>query len=100
MIELLIIGGLSITTLILGYTTRNLLKKNEKQEDILIGYLQYLDKLSKIIEASDEKLKEIDSAGMFEKDDDVGMIFQSILQVQEIMNSFSLKNVVDGEEGI
>jgi hypothetical protein len=100
MIELLIIGGLSITTLILGYTTRNLLKKNEKQEDILIGYLQYLDKLSKIIEASDEKLKEIDSAGMFEKDDDVGMIFQSILQVQEIMNSFSLKNVTDGEEGI
>lgn len=100
MIELLIIGGLSITTLILGYTTRNLLKKNEKQEDILIGYLQYLDKLSKIIEASDEKLKEIDNAGMFEKDDDVGMIFQSILQVQEIMNSFSLKNVTDGEEGI
>ena len=52
-----------------------------------------MDKLSRIIEASDVKLKEIDHAGMFEKDDDVGMIFQSILQVQEIMNDFSLKNV-------
>ena len=93
MIELIIIGVLSIMALVLSYTTRNLLKKNEKQEDILLGYLQYMDKLSRIIEASDVKLKEIDHAGMFEKDDDVGMIFQSILQVQEIMNDFSLKNV-------
>jgi hypothetical protein len=93
MIELIIIGVLSIMTLVLSYTTQNLLKKNEKQEDILLGYLQYMDKLSRIIEASDVKLKEIDHAGMFEKDDDVGMIFQSILQVQEIMNDFSLKNV-------
>ena len=93
MIELIIIGVLSIITLVLGYTTQNLLKKNEKQEDILLGYLQYMDKLSRIIEASDVKLKEIDHAGMFEKNDDVGMISQSILQVQAIMNDFSLKNV-------
>ena len=93
-----VIVFLVVCLIILGYTTFNLLKKNEKQEDILIGYLEYLDNLSKIIEASDAKLKEIDRGGMFEKDDDVGMIFQSILQVQEILNDFTLKNVITNEK--
>ena len=84
----ILISVLSITTLILGYTTFNLLKKNEKQEDIVVGYLEYLDKLSKIIEASRVKLKDIDDRGVFEKDDEVGVIFSSILKVQEILNEF------------
>ena len=37
---------LSILVVTLGFTTFNLLRKNEKQEDILAGYLDYLDKLS------------------------------------------------------
>ena len=37
---------LSVIVVVLGYTTYNLLRKNEKQEDILAGYLDYLDKLS------------------------------------------------------
>jgi uncharacterized membrane protein YukC len=48
---------LVITVCVLGYTTYNLLKKNEKQEDILASYLMYMDQLSKIIEHSDERLK-------------------------------------------
>ncbi len=94
MLTLIIISSFFfITSLVLAYTTLNLLRKNEKQEDIVVGYLQYLDQLSRVIEASDAKLKEIDNAGMFEKDDDVGMIFQSILKVQEILNDFTLKNI-------
>ena len=58
---------LSVLVVILGFTTLNLLKKNEKQEDIVVGYMQYLDKLSRIIEASDTKLKEVDKRGIFEK---------------------------------
>jgi hypothetical protein len=46
---------------ILGFTTFNLLKKNEKQEDILAGYQNYLDSLSRIVEFADEKIKTIDS---------------------------------------
>jgi ABC-type Na+ efflux pump permease subunit len=82
---------LSVLVVILGFTTLNLLKKNEKQEDIVIGYMQYLDKLSRIIEASDTKLKEVDKRGIFEKDDDVGIIFSSILEVQKILNEFNIK---------
>ena len=82
---------LSVLVVILGFTTLNLLKKNEKQEDIVIGYMQYLDKFSRIIEASDTKLKEVDKRGIFEKDDDVGIIFSSILEVQKILNEFNIK---------
>jgi len=82
---------LSVLVVILGFTTFNLMKKQEKSEDILAGYLEYLDRLSRVIEISDKKLKEIDRGGMFEKDDDVGVIFQSIINLQEILNEFNLR---------
>jgi hypothetical protein len=82
---------LAILVAILGFTTFNLLKKNEKQEDIVAGYLAYLDRLSRTIEISDKKLRELDRGGVFEKDDEVGVIFQSILKIQEILNEFNLR---------
>ena len=42
---IVIISILFILVIILGYTTLNLMKKQEKSEDILVGYLEYLDKL-------------------------------------------------------
>ena len=82
---------LSVLVVILGFTTINLLRKNEKQEDIVAGYLAYLDRISRTIEISDKKLKELDRGGVFEKDDEVGVIFQSILKIQEILNEFNLR---------
>ena len=41
---------LSILVIILGYTTINLMRKNEVAEDIVVNYLQYLDKISRVIE--------------------------------------------------
>jgi len=83
--------ALAILVVILGFTTYNLMKKQERAEDILGGYLEYLDRLSRTIEVSEKKLKEVDRAGIFEKDDDVGVIFQSILKIQEILNEFNLR---------
>ena len=82
---------LAILVVILGFTTFNLLRKNEKQEDILAGYLAYLDNLSRTIEISDKKLKELDRNGVFQADDEVGVIFKSILQIQNILNEFNLR---------
>ena len=84
---------LSVLVLALGYTTYNLLSKFEKQEDILAGYLDYLDKISRVIEVSDEKLKQIDSRGTFESDDEVGFFFQQIKGLQDILNDFQLKKL-------
>jgi len=91
MITLVIILGL--TVVILGYTTFNLLKKNERQEDILAGYMAYLNKISGIIDFSSKKLKEIDHKGHFEADDEVGFFFQEIKQIQEILDEFNVKNL-------
>ena len=54
---------LAIIVVVLGFTTINLLRKNEKQEDILLGYLKYLDNISRVIEVSDEKIKKTDIKG-------------------------------------
>ena len=93
MIEIITISSLSVLVVILGYTTINLLKKNEKAEDIVVGYLLYLDKISKIIEASDDKLKKLDYAGSFKSDDEVGFFFEQVKKIQEILNEFKLKKV-------
>jgi uncharacterized membrane protein YukC len=82
---------LAVLVVILGFTTFNLLRKNEKQEDILAGYLAYLDNLSRTIEISDKKLKELDRNSVFQADDEVGVIFKSILQIQNILNEFNLR---------
>ena len=85
------ISILSVMVVILGFTTFNLLRKNEKAEDILIGYLDYLDKISKVIEVSDARLKKIDHRGTFQSDDEVGFFFDQIKKLQEILNEFKLR---------
>ena len=87
---------LVILVCVFGYTTYNLLKKNEKQEDILASYLLYMDQLSKIIEHSDERLKKIDTKGTFESDDEIGWFFEQIKVIQERLNNFKIEN--DREE--
>lgn len=84
---------LGIMVVILGYTTFNLLRKNEKQEDILTGYMAYLNKISQTIEAADKKIQEIDAKGSFKSDDEVGFFFQQIQSIQTILNAFIIKNV-------
>jgi hypothetical protein len=84
---------LSIMVVVLGFTTINLLFKNEKQEDILSGYMIYLNKISDIIELSSKKLKEIDAKGSFKSDDEVGFFFEQILAIQTILGSFTIKNI-------
>jgi len=82
---------LSVMVVILTFTTLNLLRKNERAEDIVVGYLEYLDKISRIIEISDDKLKKLDHRGTFSSDDEVGYFFKSIKNIQEVLNDFKLK---------
>lgn len=90
MIETVVINVLGILVVILGFTTFNLLRKNEKQEDILTGYMSYLDQLSRIIEISDEKLMKIDERGIFKSDDEIGFMFEQIKELQRILSQFRI----------
>jgi hypothetical protein len=90
---IIIITVLSVLVVVLGYTTFNLLRKNEKQEDILSGYMAYLNKISDIIEMSDKKMQEVDAKGSFKSDDEVGFFFIQIQNIQTVLNSFNIKNI-------
>jgi hypothetical protein len=82
---------IAVVLVVFVFTTINLLRKNEKQEDILSSYLLYLDRISRVIELSDNRLKEIDTKGTFKSDDEVGFFFEQVTQIQSILNEFQVK---------
>jgi hypothetical protein len=82
---------MSVLVVILSYTTYNLLKKNESQEDTIGFYKNYIENISNVIDFSDKKLKEIDAKETFKSDDEVGFFFDQIKNLQEILNEFKLR---------
>ena len=81
---------LSLIIVVLSFTTYNLLKKNEKCEDVIKSYENYMINLSTTIEFSNKKLKEVDSKGTFDSDDEVGFFFQTLKFLQEQLNNFKI----------
>ena len=88
MITTIAISALSVLVVILGFTTFNLMRKNEKQEDIMVGYMEYLSRLDMAIEESDKRLQKIDERGLFKSDDEIGWFFDQIKSLQSILNEF------------
>jgi hypothetical protein len=84
------ISILSVLVCILGYSTWNLLKKNEKAEDIITNYETYMNKFSDILTKSEQKLKEVDARGAFSSDDEIGFFFRTVQILQEQLNQFRL----------
>ena len=91
--ETIAISTLSALVIVLIFTVANLIRKNEKQEDILVEYMKYLNKISKAIEISDKKLKKLDSQGRFESDDEIGFFFKTVMVIQSMLNEFKIKDI-------
>ena len=88
MILEIIITFLSILVVILGYTTFNLLRKNEKAEDIIVSYVDFFKSLTSQIDTSEKKLDEIDQRGVFSSDDEIGWFFNEIKKIQNDISRF------------
>ncbi|MDA7616909.1 hypothetical protein N8579_00870 [bacterium] len=88
MILEIIIGILGILVVILGYTTFNLLRKNEKAEDIIISQSNFIDNFSTQLKQSQSRLNEIDEKGTFQSDDEIGWFFKEIKQIQNNLLRF------------
>jgi hypothetical protein len=86
MIETIIILGIMVV--ILGYTTINLLVKNEKAEDIIISQQKYISTISEIIQNSEKKIKEIDEKEIFKSDDEIGWFFNELKKIQNILSQY------------
>ena len=88
MILEIIIGGLSLIVVILGYTTFNLLRKNEKAEDIIVSQNTFIKNVSLEIDSTQKRLDKIDKKGTFEGDDEIGWFFNEIKKLQNNLSRF------------
>ena len=92
MVEI-ILTILGILVVILGYTTINLLRKNEKAEDILVSHQEFIDKVEEHITFSNDRLQEIDKRGAFKSDDEIGWFFKEIKIIQNDLSQFKKENL-------
>ena len=90
MILEIIIGILGLVVVILGYTTFNLLNKNEKAEDIIVSYQEFIKNLNEQINESDKRLNEIDQRGLFKSDDEIGWFFNEVKKIQKNLSRFKV----------
>jgi hypothetical protein len=86
----IIISVLGVLVVVLGYTTINLLRKNEKTEDIIIRQSEFIEEFSKQIDIADNRLKQIDEKGFFKSDDEIGWFFSQIKVIQNSISKFKL----------
>ena len=83
MILEIILGLLVIT---FGWTTFNLTRKVERLETWVEDYAQR-------IQDTQQVLKEIDSKGTFEADDEIGVIFTSIKEAVDELNEITEQEI-------
>jgi HAMP domain-containing protein len=86
----IILVTIGILVVILGYTTFNLLRKNEKLEDIAISQQNLIEAISVQIQQSEEKLNKIDEKGIFKGDDEIGWFFNEIKKIQNDLSQFRI----------
>lgn len=90
MISLIAIIILSVLVVIFGYTTINLLRKNEKAEDLIIRYENHIKNLDESIQFITKRVDEIDQKGSFKSDDEIGFFFQRLKMLNELLKNFKL----------
>jgi hypothetical protein len=86
------LGILGLLVVILGYTTFNLLRKNEKAEDIIVSQNTFIKEFSLQIETSQKRLNEIDEKGIFKGDDEIGWFFDEVKQIQNNLWIFKINS--------
>ena len=75
----------------ISYVIFNLLRKNEKFEEMIEMQNQYIETISNLMRESDKKVKEIDSKQIFQSDDEIGWFFTGIKEIQELINEYNIK---------
>jgi HAMP domain-containing protein len=75
----------SLTLVAIGlFVIRNLLNKLEAAED-------YITNLSLDVNVITKRLKEIDHAGIFESDDEIGWFFEEVKKLGDQLEQYKLK---------
>ena len=88
MVILTIVLGLVI--LGLGYVVYNLNRKVIKQEGIIEYQVGYLRNVAYLISESKIYVEQLDEKGAFRSDDEVGVFFNFMKEIQETINDYRL----------
>ena len=85
---IILLPVLGVSNLVFIYTTFNSLKKNEKMEDIILNYDNFIKEYGKQINITQDKLNQIDAKGTFRSDDEIGWFFSQIKRLQDDLSRF------------
>jgi len=95
-----IVAVFFVVTISLIYSLKNLLKKVEAYEDTISEYetiisnqQEYVKRVSSMISDSREFIRQVDDRGIFEADDDVGMFFRYLKEIQEALSTFIITEI-------
>jgi len=87
---------LSILIIVSVFANINLLRKLERVDDNLIQYIDALTKYKNRLSTMYNTIKELDSRGAFESDDEAGAIFKEIKDtIDEFEQEFSVEEEID-----
>ena len=81
---------LGVLILGLSYVVFNLNRKVIKQEEILEYQVGYLRNVSYLIQESKIYVEQLDEKGAFRSDDEVGVFFNFMKEIQETINAYRL----------
>lgn len=87
----IVLGILLLLVIVSIYIIRNLLLKNERYEDTLAAYQNFISQFQRQVQESDRKLKEIDSKGLFDSDDEIGWFFTQLKEIQKNISEFKIE---------
>jgi hypothetical protein len=76
-IEIAIIGAILI------------IRRNNALEKAVTQQREFIDAIGIIVKNSEDKLKELDTLGAFEADDEVGTFFRNLRDIQIIISEFN-----------
>ena len=86
----IVISILVLVILVLTYIVFNLNRKVIKQEGVLEYQVDYLRKVSYLISESKIYVEQLDESGAFRSDDEVGVFFNFMKEIQDTINDFRL----------
>jgi hypothetical protein len=66
-----------------------LIRRNNALEKAVTDQQQYIDAISIVISDGDRRLRELDTMGAFEADDEVGTFFQNLREIQTSISQFN-----------
>jgi len=66
-----------------------LIRRNNALEKALVQQQEYIDAIGIIAAEGDAKLRELDVQGAFQADDEVGIFFQNLKEIQTMVSQFN-----------